>query len=86
MEEKTLHLPAMRCREMNRLGMRRTKRQCVLSLFTQRPHTTPQALALGSTLAPYWRRRNNPSEPELKAKSNIAPFLALLWGVPVEYS
>lgn len=39
MEEKTLHLPAMRCREMNRLGMRRAKWQYTLSLFTQKaPH------------------------------------------------
>ena len=48
MGEKTLHLLAMRSREMsNRLGMKRVKRKCTPSLFTLRPHKTPQTLALG---------------------------------------
>ena len=81
MGEKTLHLLAMRSREMsNRLGTKRVKPKCTPSLFTLRPHKTPQTLALGvglpcTVLAPAastsWR------ENQCEMYANIAFFLAL---------
>lgn len=78
MGEKTLHLLAMRSREMsNRLGMRRAKRKCApLPLHTKAPHnSTYFGAGGGSTLhraCIVLRQRWRENQREMHA--NIAPF------------